>query len=82
MRFILAHLWRVRVKMRSPHPRDLAPNTADLADRQNIQLHWVRIEDAPEIWPRLAAVGLQTTKACGDCPRVVLCGVEAGDQSA
>ena len=26
----------------------------------------------PEIWQRLDAVGLQTTEACGDCPRVVL----------
>jgi sulfite reductase (ferredoxin) len=49
-----------------------ARNTADLTDRQNIQLHWVRIEDVPEIWRRLEAVGLQTTEACGDCPRVVI----------
>ena len=58
--------------------RDLARNTADLTDRQNIQLHWVRIEDAPEIWSRLEAVGLQTTEACGDCPRVVLGSPVAG----
>ncbi|MGW4027447.1 nitrite/sulfite reductase, partial [Streptomyces sp. NPDC005009] len=29
--------------------RDFARGTADLTDRQNIQLHWVRIEDVPEI---------------------------------
>ena len=58
--------------------RDLARDTADLTDRQNIQLHWVRIEDAPEIWSRLEAVGLQTTEACGDCPRVVLGSPVAG----
>src|SRR5674476_392099 len=46
--------------------------------RQNIQLHWVRIEDAPQIWSRLEAVGLQTTEACGDCPRVVLGSPVAG----
>ncbi len=51
---------------------DLARDTADITDRQNIQLHWVRIEDVPEIWRRLEAVGLQTTEACGDTPRVVL----------
>ena len=28
---------------------DFARDSADLTDRQNIQLHWVRIEDAPEI---------------------------------
>ena len=51
---------------------ELARDTADLTDRQNVQLHWVRIEDVPEIWRRLEAVGLSTTEACGDCPRVVL----------
>ncbi len=45
---------------------------ADLTDRQNVQLHWVRIEDVPEIWERLEAVGLSTTEACGDTPRVIL----------
>ena len=58
--------------------RDFARDTADLTDRQNIQLHWVRIEDAPQIWSRLEAVGLQTTEACGDCPRVVLGSPVAG----
>jgi sulfite reductase (ferredoxin) len=45
---------------------------ADVTDRQNVQLHWVRIEDVPEIWERLEAVGLSTTEACGDTPRVIL----------
>jgi len=58
--------------------RDLARDSADITDRQNIQLHWVRIEDAPQIWARLEAVGLQTTEACGDCPRVVLGSPVAG----
>ena len=58
--------------------RDLARDSADLTDRQNIQLHWVRIEDAPAIWSRLEAVGLWTTEACGDCPRVVLGSPVAG----
>ena len=58
--------------------RDLARDSADITDRQNIQLHWVRIEDAPQIWSRLEAVGLQTTEACGDCPRVVLGSPVAG----
>ncbi len=49
-----------------------ARDTADVTDRQNIQLHWVRIEDVPEIWRRLEAVGLSTTEACGDVPRVIL----------
>jgi sulfite reductase (ferredoxin) len=47
-------------------------DVADITDRQNIQLHWIRIEDVPEIWRRLEAVGLSTTEACGDTPRVML----------
>ncbi|SDX96693.1 sulfite reductase (ferredoxin) [Micromonospora pattaloongensis] len=58
--------------------REFARDTADITDRQNIQLHWIRVEDMPEIWRRLEAVGLQTTEACGDCPRVVLGSPVAG----
>jgi sulfite reductase (ferredoxin) len=58
--------------------RDFARDSADLTDRQNIQLHWIGIEDMPEIWSRLEAVGLQTTEACGDCPRVALGSPVAG----
>ncbi len=47
-------------------------DTADLSDRENVQFHWIRVEDVPEIWKRIEGVGLQTTEACGDCPRVVL----------
>ncbi len=47
-------------------------DVADITDRQNIQLHWIRIEDMPDIWERLEAVGLDTTEACGDCPRVIV----------
>jgi sulfite reductase (ferredoxin) len=52
--------------------QEFARGTADITDRQNIQLHWIRIEDVPEIWNRLEAVGLSTTEACGDTPRVIL----------
>src|SRR5699024_2343603 len=34
---------------------DFARGTADVTDRQNIQLHWVEIENVPEIWRRLEA---------------------------
>ncbi|MBT2483852.1 MULTISPECIES: nitrite/sulfite reductase [unclassified Microbacterium] len=53
-------------------------DSADLTDRQNVQLHWVRVEDVPEIWRRLEDVGLSTTEACGDVPRVVLGSPVAG----
>ncbi|MZD05463.1 nitrite/sulfite reductase [Streptomyces sp. SID5785] len=55
-----------------------ARGTADITDRQNIQLHWIRIEDVPAIWEKLEAVGLSTTEACGDCPRVIIGSPVAG----
>lgn len=57
---------------------EFARDTADLTDRQNVQLHWVDIVDVPEIWRRLEAVGLHTTEACGDVPRVILGSPVAG----
>ncbi|MFI1097205.1 nitrite/sulfite reductase [Streptomyces sp. NPDC020917] len=58
--------------------QEFARGTADITDRQNIQLHWIRIEDVPEIWRRLEAVGLSTTEACGDVPRVIIGSPVAG----
>ncbi|GGO18942.1 sulfite reductase [Microbispora rosea subsp. aerata] len=62
---------------------EFARGTADVTDRQNIQLHWVEIESVPEIWRRLEAVGLSTTEACGDTPRVImgcpLAGIDADE---
>jgi sulfite reductase (ferredoxin) len=52
--------------------RRYARGTADVTDRQNIQLHWVEIENVPDIWEALESVGLSTTEACGDTPRVIL----------
>ncbi len=52
--------------------RRYARGTADVTDRQNIQLHWIEIENVPAIWDALESVGLSTTEACGDTPRVVL----------
>jgi sulfite reductase (ferredoxin) len=59
---------RVVAGIATDYGRDLA----DVTDRQNIQLHWIRIEDVPAIWERLEAAGLSTTEACGDTPRVML----------
>jgi sulfite reductase (ferredoxin) len=49
-----------------------ARGTADITDRQNVQFHWIAIEDVPAIWERLEAVGLSTMEACGDTPRVII----------
>lgn len=55
-----------------------ARNTADFTDRQNVQLHWIRIEDVPTIWDELAKVGLDSFFGCGDVPRVILGSPVAG----
>ena len=65
---------RVLAEISQSYARD----TADITDRENIQYHWIRIEDVPAIWEQLEAVGLSTTEACGDCPRVVLGSPVAG----
>jgi sulfite reductase (ferredoxin) len=57
---------------------EYARGTADITDRQNLQYHWIRIEDVPTIWAKLEVVGLQTTEACGDTPRVILGSPVAG----
>src|SRR5215212_4332462 len=54
--------------------------------RQDIQLHYVHIEDCPEIFRRLAAVGITTREACGNsvrnvtaCPLAGVCRTETFD---
>ena len=58
---------------------EFARDTADISDRENLQIHWIEVENVPEIWRRLEAVGLYTTEACGDTPRVVLGSPLAGE---
>ena len=57
---------------------DFARDTADVTDRENIQYHWIRVEDVPEIWSRLDAAGLSSIEACGDSPRPFLGSPVAG----
>jgi len=46
-----------------------ARGTLDITNRQNFQLHWLRIEDVPAVWDALAAVGWTSQGACGDNTR-------------
>ncbi|CQH54409.1 nitrite reductase (ferredoxin) [Halobacterium hubeiense] len=41
----------------------------DLTTRQSIQLHWLKLEDIPEIWEKLEAVGVSSRSAGGDTMR-------------
>ena len=44
----------------------------DITTRQDVQMHWIEIEDIPEIWRRYDEVGLTTVQGCGDGARNVL----------
>ncbi len=52
--------------------KEYGRDLADLTDRQNVQYHWLSIQDVPAIWERLEAVGLSSQQACGDVPRNIL----------
>ncbi|MGQ0639931.1 MAG: nitrite/sulfite reductase [Gemmatimonadaceae bacterium] len=60
-----------------------ARSTIDITNRQNFQLHWLRIEDIPTVWDALAEVGWTSQGACGDNTRTVtgcpLAGVDADE---
>ena len=60
-----------------------ARGNADLTVRQNIQLHWVTIQDLPELLEGLWRAGLTTMGSCGDDTRNItgcpLAGVDADE---
>ncbi len=55
-----------------PNPH-FGNNFLDITTRQDIQMHWIKMGDVPEIWRRLEEVGMTTVQACGDSARNVLC---------
>ena len=69
---------------------DLAEEYSDsilhVTTRQDIQLHFIHIEDTPDLMRRLAAVGITTREACGNsirnvtaCPRAGVCSDQGFD---
>ena len=60
-----------------------ARGVADLTVRQNIQLHWVKIEELPDLLDQLWRAGLTTMGSCGDDTRNItgcpLAGVDADE---
>lgn len=52
----------------------------DITTREDIQVHWLKIADIPEIWRKLEEVGLTSVQACGDTARnVISCPVAGVD---
>src|SRR4051794_17779963 len=65
---------------------EYSDNICHITTRQDIQLHYVHIEDVPDIFRRLAAVGITTREACGNsvrnvtaCPLAGVCHTESFD---
>jgi len=52
--------------------------SAHVSTRQNIQLHWVQLEDVSEVMKGLVESGLTTREACGNTIRNVMCSHFAG----
>jgi sulfite reductase beta subunit-like hemoprotein len=44
-------------------------NFAELSTRQNVQLHWIRLEHLPEVFATLNKAGLSMLGGCGDTVR-------------
>jgi len=74
---------RIKIPAGEIHPRQLEKiaelsdffsiGSAHVSTRQNIQLHWVILEDVSEVMRGLADVGLTTREACGNTVRNVMC---------
>lgn len=52
--------------------------SAHVSTRQNIQLHWVHLDDVSEVMRGLVEAGLTTREACGNTVRNVVCSPFAG----
>ena len=65
---------------------EYSDGVAHITTRQDVQFHFVHIDDAPDLMRRLAAVGITTREACGNvvrnvtaCPLAGICRDEAFD---
>ncbi|MDM5263965.1 nitrite/sulfite reductase [Sulfurovum sp. XTW-4] len=60
---------------------EFARSTADFTTRQDIQFHFIKVIDLPEIFERIQNVGLSSVFAAGDVPRnVATCPVTGIDK--
>ncbi|MBI2902443.1 MAG: nitrite/sulfite reductase [Candidatus Methylomirabilis oxyfera] len=79
--FLMSHQLRTIAECTEKYARGVG----DLSVRQNIQLHWITIEDLPNLFQSLWRCGITTMGACGDVTRNItgcpLAGVD-GDEIA
>ena len=81
-------LTREQIDVLAALAEDYSDGISHVTTRQDIQLHFVHIEDTPDLMRRLAAVGITTREACGNsvrnvtaCPLAGVCKTEAFDVS-
>lgn len=65
---------KVVAELAKEYGRDLL----DVTTRHSIQFHWISVQSLPDIFQRLAEVGLTTVAAAGDCPRNIVSSPLAG----
>ena len=54
----------------------------DFTTRQSVQIHWLKLEDIPEIWEKLESVGVTSRSAGGDTMRNITgCPVAGKDKA-
>lgn len=65
---------KVVAELAKEYGRDLL----DVTTRHSLQFHWIRVQSLPDMFRRLAEVGLTTVAAAGDCPRNIVSSPLAG----
>ena len=61
-----------QAEMMASIAEDFGRGVIDCTTRQCFQIHWIRLENIPEIFERLERVGMTTSGACGDITRNVV----------
>jgi ferredoxin-nitrite reductase len=61
-----------QVEVMASIAEDFGRGIIDCTTRQCFQIHWIQLEDVPEIFDRLSRVGLTSSGACGDITRNVV----------
>jgi sulfite reductase beta subunit-like hemoprotein len=63
------NLTSVQMRELAAITKEYARGISDITTRQTFQLHWLRIEQFPDIFKRMDAVGITSSGACGDIAR-------------
>ena len=72
VKVIQGKLSAAQVETMASIAEDFGRGVIDCTTRQCFQIHWIRLENIPEIFDRLEQVGMTTSGACGDITRNVV----------